>query len=75
METRQYAIGDIITMQLMRREKGVLIALPRSQWMNVVQPVCIGGECIRVLVLCILLLIASRTCLERIYHSNAMLSP
>ncbi|KAF1672637.1 RING finger protein 10, partial [Pygoscelis papua] len=44
METRQYAIGDIITMQLMRREKGVLIALPKSQWMNVVQPVYIGDD-------------------------------
>ncbi|NXA53592.1 RNF10 protein, partial [Nothocercus julius] len=44
METRQYAIGDIITMQLMRREKGVLIALPKSQWTNVVQPVHIGDE-------------------------------
>jgi len=46
MATRQYAIGDVITMQLMRREKGVLIALPKSQWMNVVQPVYVGGECI-----------------------------
>lgn len=46
METRQYAIGDTITMQLMRREKGVLVALPKSQWMNVVQPVYIRGECI-----------------------------
>lgn len=46
METRQYAIGDTITMQLMRREKGVLIALPKSQWMDVVQPVYFGGECI-----------------------------
>lgn len=46
METRQYAIGDVITMQLMRREKGVLIALPKSQWMNVVQPVHVGGECL-----------------------------
>ncbi|NXG34949.1 RNF10 protein, partial [Dromaius novaehollandiae] len=44
METRQYAIGDIITMQLMRREKGVLIALPKSQWTNVVQPVHVGDE-------------------------------
>ncbi|NXC12707.1 RNF10 protein, partial [Corythaeola cristata] len=44
METRQYAIGDTITMQLMRREKGVLMALPKSQWMNVVQPVCIGDD-------------------------------
>ncbi|NXA38049.1 RNF10 protein, partial [Eudromia elegans] len=44
METRQYAIGDIITMQLMRREKGVLIALPKSQWTNVVLPVHVGDE-------------------------------
>lgn len=55
METRQYAIGDVITMQLMRREKGVLIALPKSQWMNVVQPVYIGGECTWALVFAILL--------------------
>ncbi|POI34219.1 hypothetical protein CIB84_002029, partial [Bambusicola thoracicus] len=44
MATRQYAIGDVITMQLMRREKGVLIALPKSQWMNVVQPVYVGDN-------------------------------
>ncbi|XP_035196221.1 RING finger protein 10 [Oxyura jamaicensis] len=44
METRQYAIGDVITMQLMRREKGVLIALPKSQWMNVVQSVYVGDD-------------------------------
>ncbi|NXR07447.1 RNF10 protein, partial [Semnornis frantzii] len=44
METRQYAIGDTITMQLMRREKGVLVALPKSQWMDVVQPVYIGDD-------------------------------
>ncbi|NXY44768.1 RNF10 protein, partial [Ceuthmochares aereus] len=44
METRQYAIGDTITMQLMRREKGVLVALPKSQWMNVVQPVYIKDD-------------------------------
>ncbi|XP_008630333.1 PREDICTED: RING finger protein 10, partial [Corvus brachyrhynchos] len=44
METRQYAIGDTITMQLMRREKGVLVALPKSQWMNVVQPVYIRDD-------------------------------
>ncbi|NXX81219.1 RNF10 protein, partial [Urocolius indicus] len=44
METRQYAIGDTITMQLMRREKGVLVALPKSQWMNVVQPVHIKDD-------------------------------
>ncbi|XP_054248916.1 RING finger protein 10 [Indicator indicator] len=44
METRQYAIGDTITMQLMRREKGVLVALPKAQWMDVVQPVYIGDD-------------------------------
>uniref|UniRef100_A0A669PXU6 E3 ubiquitin-protein ligase RNF10 n=1 Tax=Phasianus colchicus TaxID=9054 RepID=A0A669PXU6_PHACC len=44
MATRQYAIGDVITMQLMRREKGVLIALPKSQWMNMVQPVYVGDD-------------------------------
>ncbi|NXX41115.1 RNF10 protein, partial [Tricholaema leucomelas] len=44
METRQYAIGDTITMQLMRREKGVLVALPKSQWMDVVQPVYVGDD-------------------------------
>uniref|UniRef100_A0A7M4EAD0 E3 ubiquitin-protein ligase RNF10 n=1 Tax=Crocodylus porosus TaxID=8502 RepID=A0A7M4EAD0_CROPO len=44
METRQYAIGDTITMQLMRREKGVLIALPKSKWMKVVQPIHLGNE-------------------------------
>ncbi|XP_069726898.1 E3 ubiquitin-protein ligase RNF10 [Phaenicophaeus curvirostris] len=44
METRQYAIGDNITMQLMRREKGVLVALPKSQWMNVVQPVYVEDD-------------------------------
>ncbi|NWH66828.1 RNF10 protein, partial [Geococcyx californianus] len=44
METRQYAIGDTITMQLMRREKGVLVALPKSQWMNVVQPVYVKDD-------------------------------
>ena len=74
METRQYAIGDTITMQLMRREKGVLIALPKSQWMNVVQPVYIRGECIWVLVVGILLLTTTRTGVEGVYHGNAMLS-
>ncbi|NXN07514.1 RNF10 protein, partial [Indicator maculatus] len=44
METRQYAVGDTITMQLMRREKGVLVALPKAQWMDVVQPVYVGDD-------------------------------
>lgn len=66
METRQYAIGDTITMQLMRREKGVLVALPKSQWMNVVQPVYIRGECISVLVVGILFLTVIRICVETV---------
>ncbi|XP_044300075.1 RING finger protein 10 isoform X1 [Varanus komodoensis] len=44
LETRQYAIGDTITMQLMQREKGVLMALPKSQRTNVEQPVHLGDE-------------------------------
>lgn len=44
LETRQYAIGDTITMQLMQREKGVLIPLPKSKQANVEQPVRLGGE-------------------------------
>uniref|UniRef100_A0A8D0DIN5 E3 ubiquitin-protein ligase RNF10 n=1 Tax=Salvator merianae TaxID=96440 RepID=A0A8D0DIN5_SALMN len=43
-ETRQYAIGDTITMQLMRREKGVLIPLPKSKVAKVEQPVHLGDE-------------------------------
>lgn len=44
METRQYAVGDEITMRLMRREKGTLVAMPSSQWVKVEEPVCFGGE-------------------------------
>ncbi|XP_066466049.1 E3 ubiquitin-protein ligase RNF10 isoform X2 [Tiliqua scincoides] len=44
LETRQYAIGDTITMQLMQREKGVLIPLPKSKQANVEQPVHLGDE-------------------------------
>uniref|UniRef100_A0A452I2V6 E3 ubiquitin-protein ligase RNF10 n=1 Tax=Gopherus agassizii TaxID=38772 RepID=A0A452I2V6_9SAUR len=44
METRQYAVGDTITMQLMRREKSVLVALPKSKWMNVEHPIHLGDE-------------------------------
>ncbi|XP_042297486.1 RING finger protein 10 isoform X2 [Sceloporus undulatus] len=44
LETHQYAIGDTITMQLMRREKGVLIALPKSKLTNVEQPIHLGDE-------------------------------
>ncbi|XP_076127317.1 E3 ubiquitin-protein ligase RNF10 [Alosa pseudoharengus] len=42
METRQYVVGDQITMRLMRREKGSLIALPSSQWVKVEEPIRFG---------------------------------
>nr|XP_028566964.1 RING finger protein 10 [Podarcis muralis] len=44
LETRQYAIGDTITMQLMRRGKGVLIPQPKSKLVNVEQPIHLGDE-------------------------------
>lgn len=44
METRQYAVGDVITMRLMQREKGSLVAMPSSQWVKVEEPVRFGGE-------------------------------
>lgn len=44
METRQYMAGDVITMRLMRREKGALVALPSSQWVKVEEPVRYGGK-------------------------------
>uniref|UniRef100_A0A8C4EYZ3 E3 ubiquitin-protein ligase RNF10 n=1 Tax=Dicentrarchus labrax TaxID=13489 RepID=A0A8C4EYZ3_DICLA len=44
METRQYVAGDVITMRLMRREKGALVAMPSSQWVKVEEPVRFGGE-------------------------------
>lgn len=47
METRQYAPGEVITMRLMRREKGVLVALPSSQWVKVEEPIRFGGEELR----------------------------
>lgn len=37
-------MGDTITMQLMKREKGVLVALPKSKWVNVDHPINLGGE-------------------------------
>lgn len=43
METRQYALGDVITMRLMRREKGSLVAMPSSQWVKVEEPVRFEG--------------------------------
>nr|XP_061804672.1 E3 ubiquitin-protein ligase RNF10-like [Nerophis lumbriciformis] len=44
METRQYVVGDIITMRLMRREKGTLVAMPSSQWVKVEEPVRFGDS-------------------------------
>ncbi|KAK2902434.1 hypothetical protein Q8A73_012180 [Channa argus] len=46
METRQYAVGDVITMRLMRREKGALVAMPSSQWVKVEEPVRFGDVCL-----------------------------
>ncbi|XP_006865501.1 PREDICTED: RING finger protein 10 isoform X2 [Chrysochloris asiatica] len=43
-ESRHYVVGDTITMQLMKREKGVLVALPKSKWMNVNHPIHLGDE-------------------------------
>ncbi|KAM4707772.1 E3 ubiquitin-protein ligase RNF10 isoform 1-T1 [Discoglossus pictus] len=43
-ETRLYTIGDTITMQLMRREKGVLVAMPKSMWMKLDEPIHLGDE-------------------------------
>uniref|UniRef100_A0A2K6SAM1 E3 ubiquitin-protein ligase RNF10 n=1 Tax=Saimiri boliviensis boliviensis TaxID=39432 RepID=A0A2K6SAM1_SAIBB len=43
-ESHQYVVGDTITMQLMKREKGVLVALPKSKWMNVDHPIHLGDE-------------------------------
>lgn len=37
-------MGDTITMQLMKREKGVLVALPKSKWVNVDHPINLGGK-------------------------------
>ncbi|XP_029960654.1 E3 ubiquitin-protein ligase RNF10 [Salarias fasciatus] len=46
METRQYVVGDVITMRLMRREKGALVAMPSSQWVKVEEPVRFGDACL-----------------------------
>ncbi|KAM3867856.1 E3 ubiquitin-protein ligase RNF10 [Diretmus argenteus] len=46
METRQYAVGDLITMRLMRREKGALVAMPSSQWVKVEEPVRFEDTCL-----------------------------
>ncbi|XP_054466997.1 RING finger protein 10 [Anoplopoma fimbria] len=46
METKQYVAGDVITMRLMRREKGALVAMPSSQWVKVEEPVRFGDTCL-----------------------------
>uniref|UniRef100_A0A671U6K3 E3 ubiquitin-protein ligase RNF10 n=1 Tax=Sparus aurata TaxID=8175 RepID=A0A671U6K3_SPAAU len=46
METRQYVVGDVITMRLMRREKGALVAMPSCQWVKVEEPVRFGDACL-----------------------------
>ncbi|XP_078277192.1 E3 ubiquitin-protein ligase RNF10 isoform X2 [Rhinoraja longicauda] len=43
LETRQYNVDDTITMQLMRREKGTLMALPKSMWMRI-EPIHLGVD-------------------------------
>ncbi|XP_069817360.1 E3 ubiquitin-protein ligase RNF10 isoform X2 [Dendropsophus ebraccatus] len=43
-ERQFYAVGDTITMQLMRREKGVLVAMPKSKWMKLDEPIHLGDE-------------------------------
>uniref|UniRef100_S4RH60 E3 ubiquitin-protein ligase RNF10 n=1 Tax=Petromyzon marinus TaxID=7757 RepID=S4RH60_PETMA len=40
-ETHQFAVGDTVTLQLMKREKGSAIALPRSQWFQVDKPLSV----------------------------------
>ncbi|TRY55480.1 hypothetical protein DNTS_027870 [Danionella cerebrum] len=47
METRQYVSGNTITMRLMRREKGSLVALPSSQWVKVEEPIQYGDVSLR----------------------------
>uniref|UniRef100_A0A672TFB7 E3 ubiquitin-protein ligase RNF10 n=1 Tax=Sinocyclocheilus grahami TaxID=75366 RepID=A0A672TFB7_SINGR len=47
METRQYVTGNVITMRLMRREKGSLVALPSCQWVKVEEPIHFGDVHLR----------------------------
>lgn len=44
LETHQYQVGDTITMQLMRRQKGILTALPKTKWITLDKPVHLGDE-------------------------------
>ncbi|XP_056386214.1 RING finger protein 10 [Hyla sarda] len=43
-ERQLHVVGDTITMQLMRREKGVLVAMPKSKWMKLDEPIHLGDE-------------------------------
>uniref|UniRef100_A0A673GAF9 E3 ubiquitin-protein ligase RNF10 n=1 Tax=Sinocyclocheilus rhinocerous TaxID=307959 RepID=A0A673GAF9_9TELE len=47
METHQYVTGNVITMRLMRREKGSLVALPSCQWVKVEEPIHFGDVHLR----------------------------
>ncbi|XP_002736630.2 E3 ubiquitin-protein ligase RNF10-like [Saccoglossus kowalevskii] len=43
MATHQYAVGEEITMKLMKREKGSIIALPKNEWIEAeAQPFSLG---------------------------------
>ncbi|XP_053558020.1 RING finger protein 10 [Bombina bombina] len=43
-ESRMYTVGDTITMQLMRREKGNLVAMPKSKWIKLEEPINLGDD-------------------------------
>lgn len=43
LETRQYNVDNTMTMQLMRREKGTLMVLPKSMWMRI-EPIHLGVD-------------------------------
>uniref|UniRef100_A0A671Q9K1 E3 ubiquitin-protein ligase RNF10 n=1 Tax=Sinocyclocheilus anshuiensis TaxID=1608454 RepID=A0A671Q9K1_9TELE len=47
METHQYVTGNVITMRLMRREKGSLVALPSCQWVKLEEPIHFGDVHLR----------------------------
>ncbi|KAJ0019560.1 hypothetical protein NQD34_007129 [Periophthalmus magnuspinnatus] len=71
METRQYMVGDVITMRLMRREKGALVALPSSRWVKVEEPVRYGDSCLSAYSK--LLLISPEQALEMVGEEKAAL--
>lgn len=71
METKQYMVGDVITMRLMRREKGALVALPSSQWVKVEEPVRYGDAGLSPYSK--LLLISSEQALDMVAEEKAIL--